>query len=293
MNRRTHRHTPTAINSPMTMKPASNKPSPEKVRATPSFLHARDILDSTFGYTGALLQYLFAGRANYDFVAWEEAVREMEAACRGRAAEILGEPALEKVEADTQGVLAGIPASDAFSKKWAADSLLARFCYLACRLAKPEVALEAGVAYGVSSAFILTAMEENGRGHLHSVDLPPLRRRAERFHGIAIPNDLKDRWNLHRGSSRRILPSLLPELGKIDFFLHDSLHTKRNMLFEFDEIWPVLRPGGVLLADDVERNTAFGEFKKRNPALWRVVKDRETHPLHGNKAPVTFGVVVR
>ncbi len=288
-----NRRTPTAINSPMTMKPASNKPPSEKVRATRSFLHARNVFDSTLGYTEALLQHFFAGRANHDSVPWKEAVRDVEDIFGGRAAEILGEPALGKVEADTRNVLAGIPASDAFSKKWAADSMLARCCYLLCRLVKPEVVLETGVAYGVSSTFILTAMEENGRGMLHSVDIPPLRRGAERLHGIAVPDNLKERWTLHHGSSRRILPGLVRELGEIDFFLHDSLHTRRNMLHEFDEIWPHLRPGGVLLADDVERNGAFGELKTKKPSLWRVVKDRETHPLHGRKAPVTFGVVVK
>lgn len=79
----------------------------------------------------------------------------------------------------------------------------------------------------------------------------------------------------------------------VDLFLHDSLHTHRNMRREFDTIWPRLRTGGVLLADDVERNRAFGELQRKNPALWRVVKDREESPLHGRAAPIVVGIAVK
>ncbi|RMG03228.1 MAG: hypothetical protein D6735_08975 [Acidobacteria bacterium] len=70
--------------------------------------------------------------------------------------------------------------------------------------------LETEVGYGVTSAFILKALEVNGHGTLHSVDLPPLGCDADQFVGILIPELLKYRWQLHRGVSRRVLPSLLP-----------------------------------------------------------------------------------
>jgi predicted O-methyltransferase YrrM len=170
---------------------------------------------------------------------------------------------------------------------------MARLCYLACRLIKPETMVETGVAYGASSAFILRAMEENDRGTLYSVDLPPLRREYERFWGIAVPDALKGRWKLHRGSSARILPRLFEEIRALDVFVHDSLHTHKNMRREFDTVWPHLRNGGLLLADDVERNSAFNELRQKSPALWRVVKDREEAPLHGRAAPVMFGIAVK
>jgi predicted O-methyltransferase YrrM len=89
------------------------------------------------------------------------------------------------------------------------------------------------------------------------------------------------------------LPRLLQEIPTIDLFVHDSLHTHRNMRREFDTVWPSLRDGAVLLADDVERNGAFGELRQKGPTLWRVVSDRETSPLHGRAAPVVFGLVVK
>jgi predicted O-methyltransferase YrrM len=252
----------------------------------------REFRDRLAGHADFVVQRLSGAPPAYETASWEETLKDLERHL-GRVAEILSEPGLEETEERTRRLLEDIRGGDAFSQRWAADSRLARLCYLLCRLIEPSVVIETGVAYGVSSAFILRALEENGRGTLHSVDLPPLRREYERFWGIAVPEALKGRWNLHRGSSARVMPRLLEDARTIDFFVHDSLHTGRNMRREFDTVWPHLRAGGVLLADDVERNRAFGELQRKNPALWRVVRDREESPLHGRAAPVVFGIAVK
>lgn len=252
----------------------------------------REFRDRLAGYADLGVQRLSGAPPAYETVGWEEALRDVERHL-GRVAEILSEPALEDTEKSTRRLLEDIRVGDAFSQRWAADSRLARLSYLLCRLIEPSVVIETGVAYGVSSAFILRALEENGHGTLHSIDLPPLRREYERFWGIAVPEALRGRWNLHRGSSARVLHRLLEETRAIDLFVHDSLHTHRNMRREFDTVWPRLRNGGVLLADDVERNHAFGELRLKKPTLWRVIRDREESPLHGRAAPVMFGIAVK
>jgi predicted O-methyltransferase YrrM len=178
-------------------------------------------------------------------VGWEQILCDAEERW-GSARDILQEQALAGIEGDTRRLLEDIRPEDTFSQRWASDSLLARCCYLLCRLVQPSVVVETGVAYGVSSAFILRALEENGRGTLHSVDLPPLRRGAEKFWGIAVPERLRSRWRLHRGASARVLPRLLGEMGTVDLFVHDSLHTLGNMRREFESVWPYLRTGGAL-----------------------------------------------
>ena len=253
---------------------------------------SRETRDRVLGYVDLCLDLRFARSPAYATVSWEDAIWDLEAHL-GRVKDVLDEPALREVEGSTRRLLEEIRDHDPFSPRWAADSLLARCCYLTCRLLEPEVVVETGVAYGVSSAFILRALEENGHGVLHSVDLPPLRRRYDRFWGIAVDEKLKARWRLHRGPSKRLLPGLLEEVGAVDLFLHDSLHTYRNMRREFGALWPHLRAGGVILADDVERNRAFGELRQKNPALWRVVRDREEQPLHGEAAPVVLGLAVK
>src|SRR5215211_7974016 len=244
------------------------------------------------GYLDLCLDRLFPRSPAYETVTWEDALRDLEVRL-GPVAEVLEEPALAEVEQNTRRLLGEIRDKDPFSPHWAADSLLASCCYLVCRLLEPAVVVETGVAYGVSSAFILKALEKNGRGVLHSVDLPPLRPEYEKFWGIAVDGAPEDRWKLHRGSSKRVLPRLLEEVDTVDIFVHDSLHTYRNMRREFEKTWPYLRTGGVILADDVERNRAFGELRSRNPALWRLVRDRERRPLHGRAAPVVFGIAVK
>ena len=245
-----------------------------------------------FGYAEALTERLLTRPPVYETVLWERALDDL-AARFGNVAEVLEEPALLEVEEGTRRLLADTRHEDPYVPRWAADSIMARLCYLACRLISPEVVVETGVAYGVSSAYILTALRENGQGTLHSVDLPPLRRKAEKFWGIAVPEDLRGRWSLHRGPSASILPRLLRDTPTVDLFVHDSLHTHKNMRREFDTIWPHLRNGGLLLADDIERNLAFDELRRKDPALWRVVRDRETSPLHGKAAPVVFGIAMK
>ena len=248
--------------------------------------------DRVAGYAELGLESLSGASPYYETVGWELALRDVE----GRLGEVTGileEPVLARVEDETRRLLGRIRPEDPFSQRWAADSLLARCCYLFCRLLQPSLVVETGVAYGVSSAFILSALEVNGGGTLHSVDLPPLRREYERFWGIAVPEGLRGRWRLHRGAGGRVLPPLLEKTGPVDLFVHDSLHTRRNMRREFETVWPHLRAGGALLADDVERNTAFQGLQKNNPALWRAVGDRERDPLHGRAAPVVFGIAIK
>jgi predicted O-methyltransferase YrrM len=252
----------------------------------------REFRDRVAGYADLGLERIWASSPAYETTRWQGLLGDVEEHL-GRVTEILEEPALREVEEDTRRLLEDIRASDPFSPRWAADSRFARLGYLLCRLTSPSVVLETGVAYGVSSVFILKALGVNGRGTLHSVDLPPLGSEYNRFWGIAVPEALNDRWRLHRGSSASVLPPLLEEISPLDLFVHDSLHTQRNMRHEFDTVWPHLRKEGLLLADDVERNRAFGELQHKNPALWRVVQDREESPLHGKAAPVMFGIAIK
>jgi predicted O-methyltransferase YrrM len=162
------------------------------------------------------------------------------------------------------------------------DIALARCCYLLCRALKPAVVLETGVAYGATTAFMLSALHENSKGQLWSIDLPPLGEEADRYVGALIPQVLKDRWHLHRGASKRMLPGLLKAVGDVDLFVHDSLHTHRSMLREFQTVWPFLRPGGVIIADDVNDSSAFAEFTQMvDPSFCAVVREQNKGSLFG------------
>jgi len=144
------------------------------------------------------------------------------------------------------------------------------YLYVIMRVLRPEVVVETGVAAGISSAFILQALEDNNKGKLYSIDLPNYNLPddltfipAGTQPGFAIPEGLKKRWQLRLGTSRDLLPGLLAEIGRVDIFLHDSDHTYENMLFEFVTAWDHLPQGGLLLSHDIAFNNAFRDFSRK------------------------------
>jgi hypothetical protein len=82
-------------------------------------------------------------------------------------------------------------------------------------------------------------------------------------HGVTsrrVLDALRTDWTLIRGSSRRRLPALLDTTRPIDLFIHDSLHTTENVLFELRRVWPHVRAGGAVVVDDVDINDGFRIF---------------------------------
>jgi methyltransferase family protein len=197
-------------------------------------------------------------------------------------AALLGESELQGIEMKVLEGMTNAKDKGPFHSGHNADFCLARSIYVICRLLSPNVVLETGVAYGVTSAFILQALAVNRRGTLISVDLPPLGRDADRHVGALIPQELRERWRLHRGPAKRILPNLVTSIKEVDVFVHDSLHTYRHMNFEFETAWPCVRPGGAVVADNVDLNDAFRHFTARiKPAFSAVVMEENTDDLFG------------
>jgi len=124
---------------------------------------------------------------------------------------------------------------------------------------KPVVVVETGIGGGYSSGFILEGMRSNGFGKLYSID------KADTYNpeyygfpkgqpiGGVVPSKLRKRngWEMLLGGSGVELVPLLARLGKIDLFVHDSLHTQEMMMFEYMTAWNYLRKGGVLISHDI------------------------------------------
>jgi Methyltransferase domain len=152
-----------------------------------------------------------------------------------------------------------------------ADPAFARAVWCLTVHRAPLRAVETGVARGVTSMFILQALERNGTGHLWSIDRPPLERRLHAEIGAAVSVPLRHRWTLLRGTSRKLLPDLLTRISPIDLFVHDSLHTERNLGFELALAERAMGGRGVIVADDVDRNTAFERFVEATPGVESLV----------------------
>jgi hypothetical protein len=155
------------------------------------------------------------------------------------------------------------------------DAALLRAIWCIMRHLKPSVTIETGVAHGFTSRFILEALKRNGAGRLYSIDRPPLDPVLRQRIGIAVPEALRGRWELIAGSSRRCLPHLMERQRTIDLFIHDSLHTERNVRFELDLAWAALRPGGVMVIDDIDSNGGFGSFCREYSGFQALVCEAE------------------
>ena len=160
-----------------------------------------------------------------------------------------------------------------------------RLLYYATRVTRPEVVVETGVFDGFSTAILLKALHENGTGQLCSIDMPATTPIADSTTGMRftslppgctpgwiVPDELRDRWTLRLGDSGTLLGPWLAELGAVDVFFHDSMHTAAHMTQEFRAVWPRLTAGGVLLSDDVFFNRALARFARSVGARVRIAR---------------------
>jgi len=136
--------------------------------------------------------------------------------------------------------------------------------YALVRLRKPSHVVEVGVSSGVSSAYLLEAMDREGGGTLHSVDLPKKdtrpanggRRRnpswslpTGRSSGWAVPFPLLRRWDLRLGDKKAVLPLLGETLPSVELFVYDVPHSEEQAALDFAAIDGLLPVGGIAIAD--------------------------------------------
>jgi predicted O-methyltransferase YrrM len=147
---------------------------------------------------------------------------------------------------------------DAYGSEGVMGALDCATLYALTRWLRPAVVVESGGFIGMSSAFILKALadEKLAASNLYSIELS-----EDCEHGALIPEELRSsaRFVPMRGRIEDFLKSdQLPR--SIDMFLHDSSHSYQHMLWEFRQLWPRLREGGLLVSHDVQMNAAFSEF---------------------------------
>ena len=86
---------------------------------------------------------------------------------------------------------------------------------------------------GHDSRFILEALERNGTGHLWSIDYPPLDHIWHEQIGIAVGDRFPNAGPISGVRADDGFVAVLSKLGgEIDLFIHDSLHSERNVRFE-------------------------------------------------------------
>lgn len=138
--------------------------------------------------------------------------------------------------------------------------------YALMRELKPKIVVETGTANGSMTSWVLAALEKNGIGKLISIDIPPEDGKFtmdwsvdKKDIGILIPQEYRHRWHYIAGDAKLYLPKVLSE-NEVDVFIHDSLHTRTHMLYEYNVARTLMKPGTIILSDDILWNNAWFSF---------------------------------
>lgn len=127
---------------------------------------------------------------------------------------------------------------------------LASFLYAYILGRKPRTVIETGVANGITTNVIMSALEKSG-GTLHSFDVDPNTSKA--YSGVG-------NWRFHllSGNLRKELIKQVQLIPEIDLWLHDSNHGFLWQSFEYQLAKSVLKTNGILISDDIDSSTAWG-----------------------------------
>jgi predicted O-methyltransferase YrrM len=129
-----------------------------------------------------------------------------------------------------------------------------RGAYLASiiRETHPSSTIEIGLARGLSTLFILRTLLENGHSAPHVV-MDPFQ--SYGYHDAALrvlrENGLERMVEFHQEASVYLLPKLADEGRQFDFAFIDGDHSYEAVFCDFWLIDPLIRPGGVIVFDDI------------------------------------------
>ena len=186
-------------------------------------------------------------------------------------------------------------------------SVYRNFIYLLIRNKKPKYILETGVLHGLTSAWILKAIHDNGFGKLISIDLPMKDWKTyfgnksvgpggeadyeinNEESGWIIPEKLRKNWKLFLGPSSLHLPKVIRDYQNVDLFIHDSDHSYEVMSYECDLISKEYSAVDIII-DDFSYNKYYLDYKKKTHKDFFLINDIDDN-LNEVKKSVYFPFV--
>lgn len=137
------------------------------------------------------------------------------------------------------------------------------FLYVLVRLTEPTCVVETGIYDGLSAAYILAALNENGNGELISIDINNQERLPSDIKNVdagwIVPSYLRNAWTRKFGDAKELLPTVVKK-DTPEIFLHDSLHTAEHMQFELETTTENMNGGGFVITDNCRFNDVFRTY---------------------------------
>ena len=122
------------------------------------------------------------------------------------------------------------------------DDLEAEITYLLLRASRPASVMELGTFHGWSTTWILSALRDNGSGHLHSFDIIDNVVRN-------VPEDLAEgRWTFVKGDIKETLARVPADTG---YLFVDAAHNGRFARWYLDNLFPRVPTGIPVSVHDV------------------------------------------
>lgn len=157
--------------------------------------------------------------------------------------------------------------------------------YLLTRLLEPDTVLEIGVANGISTLYILEALNElETTADVRAIDKPQFesdireKRGARGLSGVGgiIPDEKEAGWVApinHRsrheyqyyvGDFTEVLPKVVDSMPPVDLAIYDASKDVDEMQMAYEILIQSLSSQGVLLSDDIKVNDAFSQVTEQN-----------------------------
>lgn len=168
-----------------------------------------------------------------------------------------------------KNILSQIEAENEAEPLWIIGPEVGRFIHGLFRVIQPETVVEVGTSVGYSALWMASALRENGKGHVWTIES-----HKERF-GRAQVNireaNMTDFITQLKGHAPEIFyeDTALPE--HFDVIFLDA--TKKQHGDFYEAVLPRMKPGSWMLVDNVHSHrhvpelTAFVEVVHANPAL--------------------------
>ncbi|MFM9118168.1 MAG: O-methyltransferase [Planctomycetota bacterium] len=130
------------------------------------------------------------------------------------------------------------------------DPAKGRIIAAAIRAMRPTSCLELGTCYGVSAYFILSELEQLAEGgQLHTVEFSELQFEIS---SSSLKSRFQSAVTSHNADIEKQLDTIAKGMAPIDFVFHDANHRGDNYIRDFDVLLPHLKPGALVLLDDID-----------------------------------------